>query len=205
MRAYILNGRFAGYEGAKSVPDGATLVDVVWEHSVFEGEKGIPVVEGGQVKMVISRKRHLEILESKRQEAKSTADSEHQTRLSAGFPFGGVQCPCLKDDRAGVNGVIAGFQIGTDLYDAYVEANGEPDLETKIAIAETGAVAPEFQTTQFNFTTGDWLELTPETAKQLAGIMGVFVSRSFIQRQAREAEMLAPYEAVPVPPKVEVL
>lgn len=114
-----------------------------------------------------------------------TPAEAHHSRLLTGFEYNGAMYPALKEDRDGINAVIAGFRIADQLFNEWIAANGPPETEEATsAMIESGAIPPEFRATQFEWSDGRFTMVNPTTAVEIAGKMSLLVSRSFIQKQA---------------------
>lgn len=124
------------------------------------------------------------------------ADIDHRQRLANGIEYAGKRYPCLADDRDGINAVLASFDLADGLFNAWIAENGPPQTaEETSAMIESGAIPPEYRQTAFEWTDGQFLILTPDTAARVAGIMSLVVSRSFIDKAQRIAEIEAEYAA----------
>lgn len=111
-----------------------------------------------------------------------TPDDRHAQRLAVGVEWEGGHYPCLKKDRDGINGVIAGFETAGKLFQKWISENGAPTTpEEQQAMVASGAVPPEFRFTQFQWSNGEFLRVGEESAVAIAGKMAIVVSRSFVQ------------------------
>lgn len=136
--------------------------------------------------------------ESEVEAALKKIESDHQQRLLNGIIYDGERYPCLKEDRTGIAGVIAGFDINETLFNEFAAKNleGKPEgttIESVLAemtpeqfeaMISSGAVPPQYRKTAFEWSDGNFLVVTPETAKQISGMLSVLVSRSFTQKSA---------------------
>jgi len=111
-----------------------------------------------------------------------TPEELHNSRLSEGIEWEGKQYPCLKKDRDGLNGVIAGFNTADKLFQKWIVDNGPPTTpEETQRMVLTGAIPPEHRFTEFQWSNGDFLTLDEASAVAIAGKMSILVSKSFIQ------------------------
>ena len=111
-----------------------------------------------------------------------TPKEQHASRLNEGIEWEGKQYPCLKKDRDGLNGVIAGFNTADKLFQKWIADNGPPTTpEDTQRMVLTGAIPPDHRFTEFQWSNGDFLTLNEASAIAIAGKMSILVSRSFVQ------------------------
>jgi len=114
-----------------------------------------------------------------------TPAERHAARLAEGVEWEGKKYPCVKKDRDGINGVIAGFATADKLFEKWIADNGPPTTpEVQQAMVASGAIPPEHRVTEFQWSNGDFLQVNEATAVAIAGRMAIVVSRSFMQLKA---------------------
>jgi len=162
------------------IPKGVSIIDVVDQETEkpdgdFVASWGPPVLGDGKVT---------------RSQIWTPAPDQtpaelHAARLAEGVEWNGKQYPCLKKDRDGINGIIAGFATADRLFKKWISENGPPETaEDQQAMVASGAIPPDHRFTEFQWSNGDFLRMDEEIAVSIAGKMAIVVSRSFMQLRA---------------------